>query len=206
VTATRSRFDIRQHGRPILFVLGGLLALNLAGFLLVVRPQVREFRALTTENSPRAQLLRARQDHVEALEAFVDALGQARTDLQTLREQVLSTRERRMVAVQAELRDLCERFNIDLELVNYEHGELGAEALEYQRMVVPLRGGYSALRGFLQAVESSDKFLVVEKVVLGQGKEGGVLLDLQITLATYFDSPELRRLRETAPRTARRKA
>lgn len=206
MTTPRSRFDIRQHGQLILFVLGGLLALNLAGFLFVVRPELRDYRALTTENSPRAQLLHAREDHVEALEAFVEALGQARTDLQTLRQEVLSTREKRMVDVQAELRDLCERFSIDLELVNYEHGELGAEALEYQRMVVPLRGGYAALRGFLQAVESSDKFLVVEKVVLGQGKEGGVLLDLQITLATYFDSPELRRLRALSPRGGRRNA
>jgi len=205
MTATRPRFDIRQHGRVIAIVLGALLVTNVAGYLLLVRPQLREYSALTGVNNPRVKVLRAKQDRVLALEAYVEALDQARADLHTLHSQVLATREERMVAVQAEIRDLCNEFNIDLELVNYEHGELSAEALEYQRMVVPLTGGYTSLRGFLQAVESSKKFIVVEKVVLGQTKEGGVLLDLKITLSTFFDSPELRRKRIEASRRVRRK-
>jgi len=60
---------------------------------------------------------------------------------------------------------------------------------------VPLEGGYHNLRGFIQAVESSSQFLVIERVVLVRSKEGGVLLQLNITLATYFDAPELRRAR-----------
>ena len=63
---------------------------------------------------------------------------------------------------------------------------------------VPLEGGYANLRKFLQAVEGSDKFLVVERVALARGKQGGRMLDLNISLATYFmASPELvRRKRE----------
>ena len=56
-------------------------------------------------------------------------------------------------------------------------------------MIVPLQGGYAALRQFLNAVEESDKFLLVERVVLAQGQDGGVLLQLNITLTTYFDAP-----------------
>ena len=56
-------------------------------------------------------------------------------------------------------------------------------------MNVPLEGGYPALRRFLQAVEQSDKFLIVERVALAKGKEGGVMLQLNITLATYFNAP-----------------
>ncbi len=206
MTASAKKFDIRQHHRGILIGLGVVLLLNVAFFLVGVRPKLREFQALTTENSPRARALKAKQEKVETLEGFVAALEQARDDLGTLRNEVLSTREKRMIEVQAEIADLCQKFNIDLDLVSYDHGELKAEALDVQRMTVPLQGGYAALRGFLQAVESSDKFLVVEKVVLGQGKDGGVLLELQITLATYFDSPELRRQQLLAPRRKSRRA
>jgi Tfp pilus assembly protein PilO len=59
-------------------------------------------------------------------------------------------------------------------------------------MVVPLEGGYANLRKFLQAVESSSKFLVIEQVALAQGHEGGAILQLNIALATYFDDPEAR--------------
>ena len=69
-------------------------------------------------------------------------------------------------------------------------------------MIVPLEGGYQNLRSFIQAVESSEQFIVVERVQLGRSNEGGVMLQLNITLATYFDAPELRKQRgETrAPR------
>jgi Tfp pilus assembly protein PilO len=203
---SRTRFDIRQHGRTILIVLGGFAVLNIAGFLLLVRPQLLDANALSGANNPRIEALRAKQDRVIELEAFVEALGQAQVDLKTLQEDVLATREQRMVAVQSEIHDLCRKFRIDLELVSYEFGELSAEALEFQRMEVPLTGGYGELRGFLQAVESSEKFIVVEKVVLGQAKDGGVMLDLKITLSTFFDSPVLRQKRTGASRRRRGKA
>ena len=71
-------------------------------------------------------------------------------------------------------------------------------------MTVPLEGGYANLRRFLQAVEVSDKFLVVERVALGEGKRGGAMLQLSITLATYFDAPE--RYKRGKERERRRRA
>ena len=56
-------------------------------------------------------------------------------------------------------------------------------------MVVPLQGNYASLRAFLQAVEDSEKFLLVERVALAEARQGGVMLELNITLATYFDAP-----------------
>lgn len=197
----RLRFDLRQARTPILIVLASLLLLNLVFYAALVRPKVQEYRALNAENNPRVQALRARQAQVEELEAFVAALEQARTDLTTLREEVLSTRELRMIDVQEELAEICQRFSIDLDLVNYEHALLNEEELEVLRMTVPLEGGYAALRRFLQAVESSDLFLVVERITLVQGKEGGALLQLNITLATYFQAPP-ERLQRTDGRRA----
>ena len=175
-------------------MLGSVLVLNLVFYAALVRPKVQEYRALSAENNPRVQTLRARQAQVDELEAFVAALEQARTDLTTLREEVLSTRELRMIDVQTELADICELFSINLDLVNYEHAVLNDEELEVLRMTVPLEGGYAALRRFLQAVESSELFLIVERITLVQGKEGGVLLQLNITLSTYFQAPPERLL------------
>ncbi|NIW73916.1 MAG: hypothetical protein GWN08_01420 [Gemmatimonadetes bacterium] len=102
---------------------------------------------------------------------------------------MLSTREERFIDVQQEIDTLCQEFGINLELVTYEHDTLAAEELEFARITVPLQGGYAALRRFLEAVEGSEKFLVVERIALGQGKDGGVLLQLNITLTTYFNAP-----------------
>ncbi len=65
---------------------------------------------------------------------------------------------------------------------------LREEGLDRFAMVVPLQGGYASLRKFLQAVEASEKFLVVESVALDGLARGGTstTLNLNITVASYF--------------------
>lgn len=205
MTARRLRFDIRQAGKPILLVLAALLLANLAVFALLVRPAVKKTRALEAGNEPELQALQQRRDAVEKLERFFEGLKQAEADLATLRADVLSTRAARMVDVQRELERLCSAFRIDLESVAYDNDLLPEEELERFAMEVPLEGGYANLRRFLQAVENSESFLVVERVALGEGKEGGVKLLLNITLAAYFDMPaEMKGQRPARRRPGRR--
>ena len=179
-----------QAGLFHLVAMAALFVLNAGFWAAVVRPRVREYTVLSAENNPRVQALRQKQTQVEALEGFVTGLQKAREDLRTLREDVLGRREERMIGAQVEIEEICKRFGIDLDMVTYDHLALGTEGLDVMRMTVPLEGGYADLRRFLQAVESSEKFLIVERVTLGQGKDGGVLLQLNVTLATYFYSPE----------------
>jgi Tfp pilus assembly protein PilO len=187
----RIHFDIRQSGRVILTVLLAVLALNIGFYAFLVRPMIRDFMDLETQNKPRLEELEARKTVVEGKEAFVEALDKATDDLTTLREEVLSTRQRRLVVVQLEVADLARRFDINLKRVQYDHNLLEDEGLDRMVMVVPLKGGYANLRQFIRAVEDSDEFLVIERIALDREKQGGVLLQLNITLATYFDAPGL---------------
>ena len=116
-------------------------------------------------------------------------MKKAEGDLVYLRQEVLSTRELRLVDVQQELATLCGQFNIDIDSVAFTNELLRDEELDRMAMVVPLEGGYESLRRFLLAVENSSKFLLVERVALGEGKDGGARLKLDITLTTYFDLP-----------------
>jgi Tfp pilus assembly protein PilO len=199
MAARRIRFDVRQASRQILIVLAALFAANAAAYYFVVRPQVREYRELLETSRPRFEALEERRAGVVALEEFLAGVQRAEEDLRVFREEVLSTRGERMVAVQAELARLAEQFGIDLDAVTYQHKILRDEELDRFAMVVPLEGGYANLRRFLQAVESSEEFLVVERVGLAEGQDGGVLLRLDITLATYFNLPAAPP--ETEPRT-----
>jgi Tfp pilus assembly protein PilO len=199
-----ARFDIRQVSRKLVLACLVWLVLDVAWLGLVVRPRVYEYRRLDDQSHARIEALAARKAEVEARESFLNALRQAEQDLRELRTEWLGTRARQMVPVQLELSKLAQQFNIDLEQVQYQNSELEREALERFAMVVPLEGGYGNLRRFIQAVERSNKFLVIERVALGQTPEGGVLLQMNITLATYFDAPYLlRRLQQESPRRER---
>jgi Tfp pilus assembly protein PilO len=204
MTARRLRFDVRQAGKQILLVLVLLLVANVAFLTIFVRPRIRSFRSLREDSQPRLLAVQKRQKEVEGQEKFLATLEKSRKDLERFRSDVLSTRQKNMIEVQYELARLARQFNINMERVQYENEALEDESLERMAMVVPLAGGYSNLRKFVQAVEQSQKFLVLERVALETGQEGGVLLQLNITLATYFDSPEMRQAAESMRRPGRK--
>ncbi len=182
------RFDIRRGARRIVTVFVALAALNLGFYYALVQPKVLEYQALTGAREP-LDKLSERQKQVEGHEEFRDTVRQAESDLANLRETILASRNERLVDVEEELDRLCRQFGIDLNSVGYDNELLLDEELDRFVMNVPLEGNYASLRRFLQAVEDSDQFLVVERVSLARGKEGGRSLSLSINLATYFVAP-----------------
>jgi Tfp pilus assembly protein PilO len=189
VNAPASRFDIRAASGRIALVLGALLLANVAVSIVLVRPKVAEYRQLTDQTGPHMQVVKTRERDVKGVETYSTSLTKARDDMKHLAEDVLSTRQRRMIGVQLEVARLVKEFGIALDRVQYENQSLDNGALERFGIVVPLAGGYTNLRKFIQAVESSENFLVIEKVALDQGKSQD-LLELDITLATYFIAPD----------------
>jgi Tfp pilus assembly protein PilO len=182
------RFDIRQAGRKILIGLGSVAAANLAFYFILTQPAMKEHRRLTEDGAP-FQRVNDRREVVEGHEEFLHAVEQAEQDLHSLNEEILSTRNERLVDVQDELARLCDRFGIDLDSVASDSDLLLDEELDRFSMKVPLEGNYANLRKFLQAVEESERFLVVERVSLAVGKQGGKELSLNISLVTYFRAP-----------------
>jgi len=189
VRARRPRFDIREASGIVFILLGALLLANVAISVVVVRPKVVRYRQLTDLSSPQLQVVKTREKEVAQKEDYRKSLEKARDEMKRLAGDVLSTRQRRMIGVQLEINRLAKSFGIASDQVHYENESVDNGALERFGSVVPLAGGYADLRKFIQAVESSDNFLVIERVALGSGKSSDVL-ELDITLATYFISPD----------------
>jgi Tfp pilus assembly protein PilO len=185
----KTRIDLRQMARPILTAYLALLVVNVLFYGLVVRPRAVSYRRILTESEPTLQRIRQREAEVKSRELFLAALERATNDLERLRTDVLSTRDRRMIDAQLEVWRIARQFNVNLQRIQYENSRLEDEGLERFAMVVPLEGGYGSLRKFIQAVENSDKFLVIEQVALATGRDGGALIQLNIVVATYFDDP-----------------
>lgn len=189
MTAPRARFDVREASGIVFFVLGALILGNAMVSVFIVRPKVVRYRQLTDLTSPQLHVVRTRENEVVQKETYQKDLEKARDDMKRLAGDVLSTRQRRMIGVQLEVARLAREYGIALDRVRYENEAMDNGALERFAIVVPLTGGYAALRKFIQSVESSENFLVIERVALGSGKSADVL-DLNITLATYFIAPD----------------
>jgi Tfp pilus assembly protein PilO len=187
--ARRSRFDVREASLTIALILVAVLVADVAVSALVVRPKVARYRQLTDLSSPQLQVVKSREKDVVRKEEYRASLEKARDDMKHLAADVLSTRERRMIGVQLEIAKLAKDFGIALDRSQYENEPVDNGALERLAIVVPLTGGYTNLRKFIQAVESSENFLVIERVTLGTGKTNEIV-ELNITLATYFIAPD----------------
>lgn len=191
MSAPRLRFDIRTATGAILIVLGVWAAAALTFHLVLARPEMQEYVELSEGSQETLDALREDERMAAEREAFLEALRRAEADLATLRGEVLSTRRERFVDVQREVERICRQFNIDVDSVSYSNPLLIEQGLDRAEMVVPLEGGYENLRRLLQAVEASEYFLVVERVALGESPDGGgATLQLNVTLATYFQLPE----------------
>jgi len=189
VTARRPRFDVREASGKIFLLLAAMLVANAAVSVLLVRPKVARYRELTDLSSPQLTVVKVREKEIVQTEEYRAALEKARDDMKRLAGEVLSTRQRRMIGVQLEIAKLEREFGIAGDRVKYENEALDNGALERFAIVVPLAGGYSNLRKFIQAVESSKNFLVIERVALGSDKASDII-ELDITLATYFIAPD----------------
>ena len=189
MTARRPRFDVREASGKIFLLLAAMLVANAAVSVLLVRPKVARYRELTDLSSPQLTVVKVREKEIVQTEEYRAALEKARDDMKRLAGEVLSTRQRRMIGVQLEIAKLEREFGIAGDRVKYENEALDNGALERFAIVVPLAGGYSNLRKFIQAVESSKNFLVIERVALGSDKASDII-ELDITLATYFIAPD----------------
>jgi Tfp pilus assembly protein PilO len=187
--ARPSRFDVREASGKIALLLFAALIANVAATVFLVRPRVLHYRELTDLTNPQFQVVKTREKDVVQKEQYRAGLEKARDDMKHLAGDVLSTRQRRMIGVQFEVAKLARDFNVASNQVHYENPPAENGALERFGVVIPLAGGYTNLRKFVQAVESSDNFLVIERVALGTGKSTD-LVELNITLATYFISPD----------------
>ena len=198
--------DVRKAIIPVVVVVAVLLAANAVFFFVKTRPEVDRYRQLVDDSGPQAQMVQDQEKAVQRLEKFVDQLEQAQVDMATLKDDVLSTASRRQVEVMAEVDDLCRQFSIPIEEVDLDHEILLNEGLKRISMVTPLEGGYGSLRRFLQAIERSDKFLVVEEIALQEGGPQAKGLELDIGLSSYFQATPEEIQRETsADPSARRR-
>jgi hypothetical protein len=105
---------------------------------------------------------------------------------------MLSTKEDRLVKFQSALIEVGREFNVMPEKVSVGYDELAQEGIEALAVRFPLISGYENLRRVLARLESLDQFLIVREVGLTGAKEGGMALQLNVGVETYFNAPELR--------------
>ena len=198
--APRGLGFVLSRWQPIAGVLAAIVVVNLAVYVGVIRSVVRL-------SGNRHAILATQQERVTAVRSELDALERTssklacvESDVQHVFEVQLSSKMERMTAIQREVRKLARDRGLDPDRITYGATAVKDSGLVRFTIAFPLEGAYDTLQGFIQAVEASPNFLIVQGVSIQEAQ--GSSLKLQIELVTYFQDPDAGTLEAAFPALA----
>lgn len=193
-------FDVREKAPVIAAVILAWLGLNLAFGFAVNVPRASEVATLSDDVQNMSREIQKKTADIDRLRPQHGRVLRGRSNLEVFYNDVLSTKQERLISFQRELREIAQKYNINMEAISYPRETLANKVTKLSASM-PLAGSYENLRSFLETIERSENFIVIESIQLSNSKEGGVILSLTIVLSTYFvdpDAPEKTSLQTSA--------
>jgi Tfp pilus assembly protein PilO len=160
-----------------------LLATNLATFFSYTLPRRLQERTLVERAAVLREEVQRERRVNEGLRLQAQAVGANIQDMQRFLKQVVAGREGLSVILE-ELESTAREQGLRPERRTYRREELDKLPLVRFEVTLPVSGTYAQLMGFLDALERSPRFVIVDKVKY-QDREGGAP-DMNVTLSAYF--------------------
>jgi Tfp pilus assembly protein PilO len=183
--------------KQVRFVHIGLLFLLLNGILLVlvVFPQNQKISELQADYASKRALLIQQQEETTRTEQRLVSLQKAQGDLETIYKKVLSDKKTGVPAIREELEQLASSLEVNRQSVSYQYELLPEFGLRHFILSVPVEGAYRDIRKFINGIERSEHFLILDRVDLSAEKSEGtgdnLLLNFQ--LSTYLTDEEIKK-------------
>jgi hypothetical protein len=184
-------FDVRESAGSITAAILVWLGLNLAFAFLVNVPRGQRANTLDEAVAEAARSLTRKEQEVGRLREHFGRVMEGRASLDRFYTEVLSTKQERLIHFQREIRDIARQFNINVETITYPRETYARDKVTRFGATMPLTGSYESLRQFMDTIERSENFIVIEAIQIANSKEGGIILSLLIQLSTYFIDPDL---------------
>lgn len=170
----------------ILAGLLGFLALNLIFYGLVIHPaksklhdREERLERIRRDRTVSLRLLESRESDKANLDRIIEAV-------RSFYFEVLSTREERMNPVRDEITRLARQFNVNLEKRSYPIQHWEEVGVDEFRIKFPLQGQFQDVGRFINQIENSENFLLIDRITLRASDETGRMLQLNVDLSTYF--------------------
>jgi len=183
--------------KSVRFVQIGLLLLLVNGVLLVlmVLPENQKISQLQADYATKRSQLIEEEKQTRITEHRLASLQKAQSDLKTLYSEVLSDKKTGVPEIREELEELASSLSVNRQNVSYNYDPLPEFGLRHFVLSVPVEGAYRDIRKFINSIERSRHFLILDRVNLSAEKSArsGDNLLLNFQLSTYLTDEELRK-------------
>ncbi len=166
--------------------LGTLLVANIVFCLFFTYPEYKKVSNVDSQYEAVRLKKKKLQLELNDSRTMLKIVRSNKLGIKDFRDNVLSTKKHRMTALQKEIRTLADKSGIRIENISYGNKIESKSDLVYFSISLPLQGNYNSVRKFINAIESSEYFLMIESVSLKIGNESSDYLVFAIELGTYF--------------------
>ena len=170
--------------RFLLLVLG----VNLAIWGFLVLPKQDRIAALQKSYAYLRTQSSTDQKEIKQLQARLKHLQQAQLDLKTIYSKLLIHRTQGMT-IRVELEGLANNLQVKRADFSYDYKKLEDFGLQHFMLSVPVEGNYRNIRRFINSIERSEHFLILDRVDLSSEKKEDTL-NLDFMLSTYLVEDE----------------
>ena len=182
---------IAEHRRVVYALIAGVV-INFLVFGFFVYPLQRDVANFEQRTRAAEEALAAAQADYARANGTLTGKDRALKELDTFYSSVLAqdlTGARRLTF--ARLAQLAAKSRLDFERRKYEPVVERGSNLTRLKVTMDLAGSYADIRDFVQEIESSPEFVVIDDVGLMQeGVQNGDSVRLTLQLSTYFRTME----------------
>lgn len=173
--------------RRVLVPLGAVLAINLIVLIAVVLPLRRSVESGDVRARTSTEALAEAEAEFKNAEATREGQGQATKDLDRFYKDVLPVD----VSAARRLTSLKLGQKVRQHDVNFQRSASSPETmresqLERLRVTYALSGDWEDIRMLIHDIETGPDFVVIDNVVLQEGREANAPVSLTLDLSTYY--------------------
>jgi Tfp pilus assembly protein PilO len=161
-----------------------LLGLNAAVFLVYTLPNVLRERTITSRIGALRTEVERQRGLAASLEKRAETLRQNAEDTKRFYGEVVGTRSARLVPMLREIEKIARSQGLQTGHAGYSPKELKDTPLVRFGITMPISGSYDKLVSFLEGIERSKQFLIVDSMTLRERLGEGV--DLNVEMSAYF--------------------
>jgi Tfp pilus assembly protein PilO len=179
------KFSVFLKRIGFLRLAGILLLVNLAVSVFLVLPQHNRVLDLESTNSGLKNQLATEQRQLKDLKNRVLVLQESRKDMKDMYREYFLPRDEGVSVIRLELESLIQSLQIKRQEVTFKYSDLPEFGLQLFTLGVPVEGNYRSLRRFINSIERSKHFLMLDRVDLSTEKTADVL-NLDFRISTYL--------------------
>jgi Tfp pilus assembly protein PilO len=169
--------------RRLLWPVVGLLGLNVAAFAVYTFPRQLQEKTLASHAVTLREEVERERAASEDLRRQTRVVGANTQDMQRFRKSVVGSRQS-LSEILSELERMARDHGLQTDQRSYSHNDIEKLSLVRFQVQVPVAGSYRQLMSFLDALERSPRFVIVESVKYDDrsGGEPG----LHLAMSTYL--------------------